>query len=103
LLEPVEDLRPVAHAAGARFKEPISIRDEFSSAGLSVKVSVDSGSGLNLNLFNKNPATGSLFISALSGTFNPFTPTTPNGTETVTFTGLTSTIGYAGLDNVGHS
>jgi hypothetical protein len=88
---------------GARFREPIFIRDEFSSAGLSVKVSVDSGSGLSLSLFNKNPATGSLFISAVSGTFNPFTPTTPNGTETVTFTGLTSTIGYTGFDSVGHS
>jgi hypothetical protein len=92
-----------ASLPGARFREPIFLRDEFSGAGLSVKVSVDSGSGLSLNLFNKNPASGSLFISALSGTFNPFTPTTPNGNESVTFTGLTSTIGYAGFDNVGHS
>jgi hypothetical protein len=56
-------------------------------------------------MFNQNPAAGSLFISAALGAgFNPFSPTTPNGTETVTFFGgFTSTVIYQGFGSVGHS
>jgi hypothetical protein len=56
-------------------------------------------------LANNNPNTGSLFISAPGGTFNPLIPTTPNGTETVTFgsSGLTSAVKYSGFASVVHS
>jgi hypothetical protein len=89
---------------GAHFNSPVVIEDLFSSAGLSVTADMDAASGLDLRLFNKNPATGKLFISAPGGKFNPLTPTTPNGLETVTFTGgLTSTVSYSGFNSVGHS
>jgi hypothetical protein len=92
-------------APGAHFSKPVFISDEFSLASaLNVLVTLDSGSGLFLSLFNKNPNTGSLFISAPGGTFNPFNMTKPNGTETVTFGGgLTSTVIYAGFMNPLHS
>jgi hypothetical protein len=87
---------------GATFFSGVSINDDFSNAGLSVQVSVDSGSALHLSLFNKDPASGSLFISTVSGTFNPPAPTTPDGSETVTFTsGSTSTVFYEGFNSVG--
>jgi hypothetical protein len=89
---------------GAHFSSAITIEDLFSSAGLSVVADLDSGSGLVLDLFNKNPAAGHLFISAPGGKINPQTPTTPNGAEVVTFTGgLTSTVAYTGFNNVSHS
>jgi hypothetical protein len=91
---------------GAEFlTQGISINDDFSNAGLTVQVSVDSTSDLQLSLFNKNPAAGSLLISAATGGgFNPFSPTTPNGTEDVTFFGgFTSTVAYEGFNSVAHS
>ena len=64
---------------------------------------MDAGSGLNLHVINLNPAKGSLFIAAPGGKFNPLAPTTPNGSETVTFTGgLTSSISYIGFNIVKH-
>ena len=67
-------------------------------------VDVGSGSGLNLSMFDESPATAHLFISAPGGKFNPLKPVTPNGKETVTFTGgLTSTVTYFGFANVSHS
>lgn len=59
---------------GARFSNFIEIADLFSNAGLSVTVGLDSGSGLSLELRNKNPKTG-----------------------------LTSQLGYVGFGSVGHS
>ena len=95
---------------GATFGNGITISDAFSSAGLSVQVSVDSASGLFLDLFNWDSARGSLSISAPGGAFNPFNPTPVNGTETVTFpgghghpVGLTSKVVYAGFGHVVHS
>jgi hypothetical protein len=94
-----------SHPGAAFLPGGISINDDFSSAGLTVHVDVDSKSGLALSMFNQNPAAGSLFISAALGAgFNPFSPTTPNGTETVTFFGgFTSTVTYQGFGSVGHS
>jgi hypothetical protein len=95
---------------GATFGNGITISDAFSSAGLSVQVSVDSASGLFLDLFNWDSARGSLSISAPGGAFNPFNPTPVNGTETVTFpgghghpVGLTSKVVYGGFGHVVHS
>jgi hypothetical protein len=103
---------------GARFSGTIGIADDSSDAGLSVHVSVDPGSGLHLDLSNKDPKTGSLAISAAPGafhthaTFNPQVPTTPNGTEAVQYlgrpvapigkigVGLTSVVTYTGFDSV---
>jgi hypothetical protein len=79
----------------------ISINDDFSSAGLTVRVGLDSGSGLHLSLFNQNPAAGFLTVAATGGTYNPTAPTAPNGSEDVTFAGgLTSTFFYEGFDTV---
>ena len=79
----------------------ISINDDFSSAGVTVRVGLDSGSELHLSLFNQNPAAGFLFVSAPGGTYNPTAPTSPNGSEDVTFlSGLSSTFFYEGFDNV---
>jgi hypothetical protein len=79
----------------------LGISNDFSNAGLFVGVAVDSNSGLNLGLFNQNPAAGILSISASGGTFNPTSPTTPNGTEVVSFTsGQNSTVGYEGFGSV---
>jgi hypothetical protein len=83
------------------FVGSLSINDDFSNAGMTVRVSVDSNSGLNLSMFNLNPAAASLFLSGGGGTFNPSSPTTPNGTEVVSFTsGQNSTVGYEGFYSV---
>jgi len=83
------------------FVGSLSLDDDFSNAGMTVRVSVDSNSGLNLSMFNLNPAAGALFVSATGGTFNPASPTTPDGTEVVSFTsGQTSTVGYEGFGSV---
>ena len=93
-----------ASLPGARFSSPILINDVHSNKVQNITVDVDSGSGLNLVLFDLNPAAAHLFISAPGGKFNPLKPVTPNGKETVTFTGgLTSTVTYFGFDGVGHS
>jgi hypothetical protein len=90
--------------AGARFTQEISIDDLIATSSLHVTVSVDSRSGLLLNLVNENPASGSLFISAPGGTFNPSKPVTPDGAETVTFPGgLSSQVLWEGFNSVGHS
>jgi hypothetical protein len=101
--------------AGVHFTNPITIDDAFSGAGLNVTVDVDPQSGLNLHLFNANPATGSLtFVASapflVQAAFNPLPPTKPNGTETVKFfrhlgpfiipVGVPSTVSYFGFDNV---
>jgi hypothetical protein len=87
--------------AGAHF---LAISNQFSNAGMSVLVTVDPGSHLSLSLFNKNAAAGSLLISAQGATFNPLAPTTPDGTETVTFAGgVTSKVAYRGFRSVVHS
>jgi hypothetical protein len=83
------------------FVGSLSLNDDFSNAGMTVRVSVDSNSGLNLSMFNLNPAAGALFVSATGGTFNPASPTTPDGTEVVSFTsGRNSTVGYEGFGSV---
>jgi hypothetical protein len=83
------------------FVGALSLNDDFSNAGMTVRVSVDSNSGLNLSMFNLNPAAAALFVSATGGTFNPASPTTPNGTEVVSFTsGQNSTVGYEGFGSV---
>jgi hypothetical protein len=93
-----------ASHSGALFNDEIALHDEFSNAGLSVQVNVDSGSNLLLHLFNQDPKTGSLSISAPGGQFHPAVPFLPTGNETVTFTGgLTSEVDYIGFDTVGLS
>jgi hypothetical protein len=93
-----------SHPGATFFAGGISINDDFSNAGLSVIVNVDSSSGLGLSLFNKNPANGSLFIAAPGATFNPFAMTTPDGSEDVSFLGgLANQVIYEGFDTVGHS
>jgi hypothetical protein len=93
-----------SHPGATFFAGGISINDDFSSAGFSVIVNVDSGSGLGLSLFNHNPANGFLFVVAPGATFNPFAMTTPDGSEDVTFlVGLASQVIYEGFDTVGHS
>jgi hypothetical protein len=94
---------------GAIFGNGITISDEFSGAGLSVQVNVDSASGLVLDLFNRDPATGSLSISAPGAVFNPFNPPPVSGIETVTFVsghggrvGRISTVAYTGFGHVAH-
>jgi hypothetical protein len=90
--------------AGAHFGSAININDVSSSKVQNIVVDLDSGSGLNLSMFDESPATAHLFISAPGGKFNPLKPVTPNGKETVTFTGgLTSTVTYFGFANVSHS
>jgi hypothetical protein len=79
----------------------LGISNDFSNAGLFVGVAVDSNSGLNLGLFNQNPSAGILSISASGGTFNPTSPTTPNGEEIMSFTsGVNSTVSYEGFGTV---
>jgi hypothetical protein len=78
----------------------LSLNDDFSNAGMTVRVSVDSNSALNLGMFNLNPAAGSLSISAAGGTFIPASPTTPDGTEQVVFSSGFSTVGYEGFGSV---
>jgi hypothetical protein len=86
---------------GAGFFSQISLNDDFSNAGMSVQVSVDSGSGLNLAMFNQNPANGTLSISAPGGTYSPGTPTTPSGLQDILFaSGLTSVVEYSGFNAV---
>jgi hypothetical protein len=86
---------------GIPFVGALSLNDDFSNAGMTVRVSVDSNSALNLSMFNLNPAAGALFVSAAGGTFNPTSPTTPDGTEGVSFTsGQNSTVGYEGFGRV---
>jgi hypothetical protein len=91
---------------GAHFASPIEIDDD-STAGMSVLVALDGGSGLDLNLNNAGlakPAPASLFISASHATFNPSNPASGTGSETVTFAGgLTSDVVYAGFTSVTHS
>jgi hypothetical protein len=90
-----------SHPGAAFLPQGISINDDFSSAGVTVRVGLDSGSELHLSLFNQNPAAGFLFVSAPGGTYNPTAPTSPNGSEDVTFlSGLSSTFFYEGFDNV---
>jgi hypothetical protein len=85
---------------GAVFTSLIDIVDG-SHVGLSVVVTLDAGSGLDLNLNNSTNAPAQLFISAVDGTFSSDTPTLPTGTEFVTFAGgLTSQISYSGFDGV---
>ena len=108
---------------GARFTAPITI-DEFSRNGvLNVTVDVDSGSGLNLQLHTDEdniPERATLTIVAstavgVDAAFNPHSPTTPDGTETVSFfkvlplpagrhriipIGLSSTVSYKGFNEV---
>jgi hypothetical protein len=86
---------------GAQFVSQISLNDDFSHAGMSVQVSVDSGSGLGLAMFNQNPANGSLSISAAGGTYSPSIGTIPNGFQNILFAkGLTSAVEYSGFDEV---
>lgn len=73
--------------------------------GLSVVVTLDAESGLNLNLTNNparnGPAPASLFISGLGGTFSDSTPNPSSGTEIVTFPGgLDSEVTYSGFSSV---
>jgi hypothetical protein len=87
--------------AGAEFGTAISLNDDFSTVGMSVQVSVDSGSGLSLSMFNQNPANGSLSISAPGGTYSPGAPTTPAGSQDILFaSGLASVVEYSGFDTV---
>jgi hypothetical protein len=79
----------------------VSINDDFSSAGLSVRVGLDSTSGLHLSLFNLNAVAGFLSVGAPGGTYNPTAPTAPGGSEDVTFAGgLASTFFYEGFNSV---
>jgi hypothetical protein len=105
--------------AGALFSGGIVIDDFASSAGLSVTVDVDDGSGLNLDVINANAKAGSLTIAAstvspVQAKFNPRPPAAPSGSETVSFfvleprgkivtAGLPSTVNYTGFDSVGLS
>ena len=83
------------------FVGALSLNDDFSNAGMTVRVSVDSNSALNLSMFNQTSAAGVLFVSATGGTFNPASPTPPDGTEVVSFTsGQNSTVGYEGFYSV---
>jgi hypothetical protein len=95
-----------ASHVGARFSSAININDVHTSAtkAQNIVVDLDSKSGLNLDIFDQNPVNAHLLISAPDGKFNPLKPSTPNGKETVTFTGgLTSTITYFGIGHVSHS
>jgi hypothetical protein len=79
----------------------LSINDDFSNAGMTVQVGVDSNSGLSLGLFNQNPANGTLSVSAPGGTYSPGTGTTPGGSENILFaSGLTSAVQYSGFHKV---
>jgi hypothetical protein len=94
-----------ASQPGATFASKVEIFDEHQTAaedaGLFVHVVVDSGSALRLFVVDANPATGSLDISAVNGTFNPTPPTPQNGTERVNFTsGFQSEINYNGFDRI---
>jgi hypothetical protein len=91
-----------------------------TNGGLDVSVSVDSGSGLNLSLFDDSDiVNGTLSISAVGPAFfNPSAPTFGQGTETVTFVrllplgvtgpvppifpifGLPSTVSYSGFKSI---
>jgi hypothetical protein len=85
----------------AHFNDRIVIDDAFSNAGMTVLVEVDSFSGLDLHLINANPAAGQLIVLAPGAHFNPASPTTPNGTETMSFSGgLTSDVVYQGFDSI---
>lgn len=91
------------HQAGALFCNNITI-DDFSNVGLSVQVSVNSASGLDLSLVNTfvaQPAPASVLIAAFEGTFSETTPPLPAGDEVVTFAGgLTSDVSYQGFTSV---
>jgi len=88
---------------GANFSSQIEITGE-SKMGLSVAVTLDAESGLNLELTNVHPGhpvPASLSITALGGTFSRVPPSVPIGIEDVTFPGgLLSEIGYDGFNNV---
>ncbi|HLJ91924.1 MAG TPA: hypothetical protein VKU02_01895 [Gemmataceae bacterium] len=93
-----------ASTPGATFASRIDIGDE-SAVGLSVVVTLDAESGLNLNLtnnpFRNSPAPASLFISGFGGTFSDPTPNPSSGTEIVTFPGgLDSEVTYSGFSSV---
>jgi hypothetical protein len=92
-----------ASTSSATFANPILIED-FSEFGLNASVTLTARSGLNLNLDNAeitNPARASLFISAVGGTFNPSSPITPTGSESITFPGgLTSVVDYSNFTSV---
>jgi hypothetical protein len=92
----------VSHSnPGIPFVGFLSINDDFSNAGMTVRVSVDSNSGLSLGLFNQDPANGSLSISAPGGTYSPSAPTTPDGSQDILFaSGLASVVDYSGFDAV---
>jgi hypothetical protein len=92
-----------ASQPGASFSSSVGILDEhLNAAGLNVHVDVDSGSNLSLLLADANPSfNGFLGIAAVNGTFNPTSPTLPDGTEDVNFTsGFGSHIDYSGFGNV---
>jgi len=91
-----------SHAGATFFPGGISINDDFSSAGLSVHVSVDPGSALNLSLFNQNASTGSLVISVPFGTGISPVPTAPSDFLQVFAPGASqpSDLSYNGFDNV---
>jgi hypothetical protein len=98
---------------GAHFDSSIEIDDGFE-AGLSVGVTVDAGSGLDLHLeafFTNILAKGqlapqtqppvSLSLFGLHGKYSQPTPTLPDGDEAVTFAGgLTSDVSYQGFTSV---
>ncbi len=91
------------------FSSHIAITDDFPKAALTVNVSVGPDSGLNLNVFHLLDLSGngpsSLSITAPGGKFSePTPPSGPpffDGTVDVNFAGgLTSAIGFAGVENV---
>jgi hypothetical protein len=95
--------------AGARFSSAITINDLFPKAALTVNVTVDSGSGLNLKVFHLLDLSGNgpttLNVLALGATFTePTPPSGPpffEGTVDANFAGgLTSVFSYAGVENV---
>jgi hypothetical protein len=86
---------------GIPFVGFLSINDDFSNAGMTVRVSVDSNSGMSLGLFNQDPANGTLSISAPGGTYSPSIGTIPDGSQNILFAnGLTSAVQYSGFDGV---
>jgi hypothetical protein len=99
---------------------PSAFHPIATNGGLDVQVTVDSGSGLNLSLFDDSDiVNGTLSISAVGRAFfNPSAPSFGQGTETVTFVrllplgvsgpvppifpiiGLTSTVSYSGFSSI---
>jgi hypothetical protein len=92
-----------SHLPNVLYCDNITIND-YSRVGLSVQVSVNSASGLDLNLANMfvaQPASASLLIAAFEGTFSQPTPPLPTGNELVAFaSGADSDVSYQGFTSV---